>query len=389
VIGRSFALDTVRAASGRSAEETIAGVEELAARGLVVELADAGEPALTFDFGHDIVRSVVYDDAGPARRRLLHGRVADALRAPGAPETRDRVAATAAHHLRLAGREDEAADELARAGEHAAALHAATEGLAHFRAALELGHPEPARLRERCGDLGTLLGRYEEAIADYGAAAAGAEGAAAAARIGHKLGALHQRRGDGALAEERLVAALAVLGSADPAARARILADAALTSHLSGDDAGAAARAGDALELAEASGDAAALAGAHNILGVVASGGGRLADARDHLERSREVAEGLTDATAHAAALNNLALVAGAEGRHEEAVALAEEALMLSVRLGDVHREAAIRNNLADLLHRAGRSEDAMRQLKRAVTLFAEVGAAEPERAEIWKLARW
>ena len=388
VIGRSFALDTVRSASGRSPEEAVAGLEELAARGLVVELADAGDAALTFDFGHDIVRSVVYDDAGPARRRLLHGRVADALRAPGGRETRDRVAATAAHHLRLAGRDAEAADELARAGEHAAGLHAATEGLEHFRAALELGHSQPGRLRERCGDLETLLGRYEAAIADYDAAAAGASGAALA-RIGHKLGALHHRRGDWAVAEERFAAALAALGPAEPAGRARVLADAALTSHLSGDDPGAAARAQEALGLAEASGDAAALAGAHNILGVLASDDGRLSEAREHLERGREAAEGLPDVTAHVAALNNLALLDEAEGRREEALALAEEALALCVRQGDVHREAAIRNNLADLLHRAGRSEDAMRQLKRAVAMFAEVGAAEPERAEIWKLARW
>jgi hypothetical protein len=30
-----------------------------------------------------------------------------------------------------------------------------------------------------------------------------------------------------------------------------------------------------------------------------------------------------------------------------------------------------------------------MAQLKRAVAMFAEVGRSEPDRAEIWKLARW
>jgi len=57
--------------------------------------------------------------------------------------------------------------------------------------------------------------------------------------------------------------------------------------------------------------------------------------------------------------------------------------------MGDRHREAALRNNMADLLHVAGRPDDAMAQLKRAVAIFAEVGAADPERAEIWKLSRW
>ena len=40
VVGRSFDFDTVREASGRGEEETLASLEELASRGLIREVAD-------------------------------------------------------------------------------------------------------------------------------------------------------------------------------------------------------------------------------------------------------------------------------------------------------------------------------------------------------------
>ncbi|MDX6555399.1 MAG: hypothetical protein QOD86_1594, partial [Miltoncostaeaceae bacterium] len=387
VIGGPFGPELLRAASGRDDVEVVGGLEELTARGLLAELAGDAEPEPAYRVAHDIVRSVVYEDASRARRRLLHGRAADALAAGAPPDRRGRVAALVAAHLERAGREPEAAVEHELAGEHAAALYANAEALAAFRAAAALGHPDPVRIQERCGDLETLLGDYAAAIGSYEAAAAEA-GPAALARIEHKLGGLHGRRGDWALAEGHLTAALDLLGP-DGEGRARALADLSLAAHQRRDAGTAERLAADALAAAEAAGDADGLARALNILGVIETAAGRREAAGEHLRRSLAAAEELGDATARVAALNNLALLAGAEGRREEALRILDEALELCVRQGDRHREAALRNNAADLLHGAGRSEDAMAELKRAVALFAEVGVSEPGRGEIWKLDRW
>ena len=96
-IGRSFDLDTVRHASGRSDEETVGALEELVAQGVVRE-APGAEPV--YDFSHQKLRTLVYEQTGLARRRLLHERAAAALsrRRPGAES-----AALVAQHLRLAG----------------------------------------------------------------------------------------------------------------------------------------------------------------------------------------------------------------------------------------------------------------------------------------------
>jgi DNA-binding SARP family transcriptional activator len=78
-IGRSFDFDTVREVSGRSEEEAVAALEELTQQGLVEEVRGAGERAVAYDFGHEKLRALVYEETSLARRRLLHRRVAESL----------------------------------------------------------------------------------------------------------------------------------------------------------------------------------------------------------------------------------------------------------------------------------------------------------------------
>jgi DNA-binding SARP family transcriptional activator len=384
VIGRSFGLDTVRAASGRSDEEAVDGLDELVARGLVRELRSAGEPG--YDFTHAKLRALVYEEIGLARRRLLHRRVADAL-APATPGPEG--AAPVAQHLRLAGDHAGAAERYREAGEHAASLLAHADALEHLDAALALGYPDAAALHERIGELRTLVGDYAGALASYESAAAHAE-AAAVARIEHKLGGVHQRRGEWDRAEARFAVALEAADPADDGLRARILADLALTLHQSGRADRAAELASQARSLAEAAADRRALAQAHNLLGVLARGAGRFGPAREELERSLALADELDDDSARVAALNNLALVAREAGEPDRSLELTEAALALCAAQGDRHREAALENNLADLHHAAGRRPESMEHLKRAVAIFSEVGADEATRLpEIWKLVSW
>jgi DNA-binding SARP family transcriptional activator len=416
VIGRSFDFDTLREASGRSEEETIAALEQLIARGLVSENRSYGPegrangtsvtaPLLPlasplspltpiYDFSHEKLRALVYEETSLARRRLLHRRVADAL--GGRFHIRRDIGAVAgqiAHHYREAGQDAFAAVHFEIAGNHARALYANAEALAHFRAALALGHPEAAALHEAIGDLHTLLGEYSPALASYETAAALCEPGALAG-IERKLGGVHHRRGAWEQAESHYQAALAALGEHGPAAeRARVLADWSLTAHVAG-GVGAEERAAElarqALDLAEAGGDTHALAQSHNILGVLATGRKHHEAATNHLERSLSLAAQLGDRAACGAALNNLSLARHAQGDLAGALLAAEEALMLASALGDRHREAALHNHLADLLHAAGRSPDAMAHLKQAVAIYAEIGVeAGAVRPEIWKLAEW
>ncbi len=373
VIGRSFDVGTVRAASGRGDEETVAALEELVGDGLI------REGSFEYDFAHEQLRVLVYERTGLARRRLLHGRVADALDGP---------AAAIARHLRLAGRDSEAAEHYWRALADARALFANAEAIEHGRAAEALGYPHRAELHAAIGELQTLEGDYAGALTSYETAAADGAPEELAA-IEHRLGQVHHRRGDWTLARSHFEAALAAAPENDKAIRARVCADLSLTERDGGDPVRAAELAERARAMAEAGGDLRALGQAHNLLGALATSDGATGEALDHLGRSLAIAEETRDQSARVAALNNLALAHRARGELERAIELTHTALALCAAQGDRHREAALHNNLADLLHAADRPEEAMEQLKRAVTIFAEVGAEGEPQPEVWKLARW
>ena len=373
VTGRSFDVDTVRAVSGRGDEETVSALEELVRRGLVREGPDG------YDFSHEQLRALVYDETSLARRRLLHGRAADV------PGTR---AGAAARHLELAGRDDEAALAHWRAAERARAVYAHAEALDHLLRAAALGHPERTAVLSATADVQTVLG-------DYAAALQTLEEAAATAAAGdlpdveHRLGRLQHRRGEWVLAEAHLLEALAGLSEADAGARARVTADLSLTVHELGDAGRARDLARQAAALAERGGDDRARCQAHNLLGLLATADADLATAVAELTRSRRLAEGADDRDLLVAALNNLALAHRAGGELDDATALTREALSVCTELGDRHRAAALHNNLADLLQASGRRDEALEHLKIAVTLFAEVGEGEEPRPELWKLVAW
>lgn len=396
VIGRSFDLDTLQAVSGRGDDETVTALEELIARGLVLERETE------YDFSHEKLRALVYDQTSLARRRRLYHRAAEALLAR-ARRRGDLPAQSGqiAQHLQRGGDEAQAAQFYRRAGDHARSLYAHAEAIAHYQTALALGHPEAAALHEAIGDLLTLGGDYAGALQHYEAAAA--DETAALPELERKLANVYDRRGEWDLAERHFAAALTLLGetldqstpslpeSPEAAAvRARLFTDWSRTAHHRGHNQQAAALARRALALAETAGEARGLALAHNILGLIATRAEDYALARTHLEESLKLAEAFHDPDARVAALNNLALVCRQAGDPQRALRLTEEALALCASIGDRHREAALHNNLADLHYALGNRKATMDHLKQAVILFTEIGGeARASQPEIWKLTEW
>jgi predicted ATPase len=396
VIGRSFDFDTVRAASGRSEDETVAAIEELLHHNLVHEVPPAHHDGVVYDFVHERLRALAYEEMSQARRRLLHGRVADILhgriRRAGANTGANvgTVASQLAYHAERAGRNAEAAEAYVLAGERARQIFANREALTHFHSALALGHEDRTSLLSAIGDLQTRLGEYRNALASYQQAAESSS-AGRPVEVEHKLGLLYQRLGEWDAAGEHFQTALAqVITEEKLSLAAMVRADWALTAYRQGDADGAATLAAQALTTAEAAADPLALAQAHNVLGILARSRGDAEQSIQHAQESLALTRRQGQIDAQISALNNLALAYLSAHQPAPGIKLLEEALALCLRLGDRHREAALRNNLADLLHRAGRHEAAMTQLKQAVTIFAQIGReAGPENAEIWKLTEW
>jgi DNA-binding SARP family transcriptional activator len=421
VIGRTVDYDVLQAASGRSDEETVAALEHLLAARLLEERPESnGSGRIQYDFDHQQLRALVYEELSLARRRLLHRRVAHALIAAArTPHDQGATAGLIGYHYHRAGQDGPAADYYRQAGDYARSLYANREALHHFQRALALGHPETAILHEASGDLQTLLGEYSAALHSYETAAAmnneqlppgmtltmktphsplftlhsplATPHSEMLARLEHKIGRVYDRRGDWELAEHQYEAARERWGTAAaPAVVAHLLVDWSRAAFQRGNATRAQTLAQEAVVLAESSEDTAALAQTHNLLGILARHRDDLLTARAYLEQSLYLAKASGDAGAHVAALNNLARVVAAGGDVAQGIALLEKALVICRQRDDRHREAALLNHLADLLHRDGREEEAMAHLKQAVTIYAEIGAESGDwQPEIWKLTEW
>ena len=386
VIGRSFSFNILQEVSGRSEWETVAGLEELVNLGLIRE-----QNSSEFDFSHEKLRTVAYEECSAARRRLLHLRAGEAILAGGrAGVDASSRAGLAANHFLQGGKSNLAAKLFYQAGDQARRVHANRDALAAYQAALAAGYEDPAAIYEACGDLFVLLGNYREAVTNYQAAAAFCT-PAGLSNLMHKLGEVYHRRGEWEAAEGHYQAALEAAGEdGRPAWLTHLFTDWSLTSYRSGEMDRARRLADRALQQAQTTKDLGALAQAHNILGILARAVGDLEAARGFFEASLDFAARLNDPVMRYAALNNLARLLEERGQAAEAIPLARQALELCARMGDRHRQAAIQNNLADLYHAVGMEEEAMAELKQAVALFAEIGEnAGADRPEIWKLTEW
>jgi predicted ATPase/DNA-binding SARP family transcriptional activator len=391
VIGRSFDFDILREASARSETEVVVALESLLGRGLVFEEPAGEGEQLRYDFSHNKLRELVYEEISLARRRLLHRRVAESLvnqaRSLAVPDERS---SQIAHHYRLGGQEQRAAEYFRQAGDFARSLYANAEALEEYRLALALGYPQAEEVHQAIGELYTLQGNYAAAIQSFQTAAALSPSQGLSA-LEARLADVYHRLGDWKLAEGHLQSALELLEESGKLEQRAVLyatwSDIAHHQNQSGRAHSLALR---ALELAESAGEPHALAKAHNMLGILARDQSDFEAAIQHLQHSLEIARSLGEGGNHVAALNNLALVYGDAGDHQQAIALARQALELCARQGDRHREAALHNNLADLYHAQGEGERAMHHLKQAVQIFAEIRVGDEElKPGIWKLVEW
>jgi tetratricopeptide (TPR) repeat protein len=390
VLGSDNDADLLRAVSGRGEDEIVEAIDDALARSLLTEIPPPGpQQAPSYGFPYEALRRTVYESATLARRRLLHGRAADALVRRHERDPATTRAAAVADHLQRAGRDDQAAQWWWRAAEVARDLYAHAEAHAHLMKALALGHPQlPGRMA--LGEVLVALGRYREALAEFETAAALATEAdrATQAAIEHKLADVHHRLGDWDLAEAHLAVVTELVEGTEPGRLARAQADRAVVAYRRGAASQAADLGRAALASARAGADSGATAQALNVLGMLAARSGDTAAAerylRDGLAEARPLEPG-----AAVAALNNLARLLAETGRGEEALTAAAEALELGRELGDQHRVAALHTNLADLLHADGQRDAAMTHLKEAARRFASVDVGDAPRPEIWTLVEW
>ena len=141
--GRDFAFDALAAASDLDEPAVVAALDELWRRRLV---RDRGLG--TYDVSHDRIRDVAYGETPPARRRILHRRIAQALELLHGLDL-DPVAGQIAAHLEAAGQTRRAAKLYERAADVASRVSGFAEVLRNLDRALALlALQAPSRARD-------------------------------------------------------------------------------------------------------------------------------------------------------------------------------------------------------------------------------------------------
>jgi DNA-binding SARP family transcriptional activator len=131
-IGRDFTFEILAQVSDLEEDAVVRALDELWRRNIV--RVQAGE---RWDFGHDRIREVAYGSIGPARRRLIHRRIAQALERTFASDL-DRVSAPIATHLDRGGQPARAIPFLERAAQVAMRVSAIEEAIRCLSYALSL-----------------------------------------------------------------------------------------------------------------------------------------------------------------------------------------------------------------------------------------------------------
>jgi tetratricopeptide (TPR) repeat protein len=137
-VGRDFRFDILAAASDLEEDALVRALDELWRRHIVRVQADE-----RWDFSHDRIREVAYSGIGPARRRLVHRRIAQGMELLFADRL-DEVSASIAVHLERGGQAARAVPFLERAAAVAMRVSATEEAIRCLTNALSIVEAQAA-----------------------------------------------------------------------------------------------------------------------------------------------------------------------------------------------------------------------------------------------------
>ena len=388
-----------------------AHLANLVGAGFLDRIEEGGEPGFTFH--HALVQDVAYSRLLRRHRRDLHRRVADA--AESLYGAGDDVLDLLARHLYLGEAGTKAVDYLVRAAARAKGLYANEEAIQHLGRAAEVAEREQladrlAQLQVELGDLYTIVGRYDDALAaytagrDHGNDVRAWRGLAAAHRLkgdfpaalaivdqafgteelrGADLAPLWLEQGwtlsvAGHLNEavDVLDAALAAAPQQSDPVTGHLLLQLARAETLLGRLDSALQHGKRADAMFDEAGDLRGLSTAARLVGDTFRNLGRFDEASQTLRRGLELAERVGSVEEIGGCLLNLALVERQRGRLDEAVACDLRAIAEFERVGHATGRATGYSNLAYKLLHAGDYEEALRYCGKALELGRSIGHA-------------
>lgn len=337
-------------------------------------------PELTYTFRQALIQEVAYGMQLLSQRRATHGAVAEAIESLY-PARLEEFVDVLAYHWDLDDNNAKALLWLVRAADRAKRLYANDEAVRLYRSALRRAADVDAGLGaatilERIGEIQTLTGQYDDALATFAQAA-------------EKLGDVHQvplarvRRWS-ALVMERKGAyeqALVVLdealrlASSDATETAQVRLQLGHAHFWRGEYAAAREHLAQAVGDAERAGADDVVAEGLKLLGNVANNEGDIRGAAQLYEKSRAAFERLQDVVGIADVRSNLGMIYRRLARWDDSLAEYQASLELRERVGHQRGIATSHNNIGEVYRTRGTPLLATPHYRRSIEILDSIGA--------------
>jgi class 3 adenylate cyclase/tetratricopeptide (TPR) repeat protein len=378
VCGRSFWQGVIEhVLPGAPVTESIATLDR---ERFVLPRPVLGEPI--YMFRHALIQEVAYQTQLQSQRRASHAAIGEAIETLYADRL-DEFVNELAFHYRHSDNDPKALKWLVQAADRAKALYANQEALSLYAAALERapdgeGPLEAGTILERSGDVQALIGRYDEAIASFGAARVSIPlpTPVTRARLERKTGTALRIKGAYAEAEAALTEARAALGDLADIESAYINLQVGQLNWRTGQYAAAREALGHAAEVATLMQQDAVLAEGLKQLGNVPLHAGDPREAVELFQRSRLIFEQLEDIAGIADIRLNLGVAYGRMGRWDECLAELGSASALFERIGDLRSIGVVRNNIGQVHRGRAEYDQAITAYEQAAQILSDIGYA-------------
>src|SRR3954447_18219450 len=379
VLGSSFTDDLVSDLLGADDEE----IDRAAWRRLDEFVMPDGPGA--HRFRHALMRDAAYDGLSFRRRRELHARVGDALRAR-AGEDDDEVSELLSMHYLFAQEHAFAWGYSVRAGERALARYANVDAAAYLERALSVAKKvdwltagPQIDARTSLGEVYERLGRYDDAKDAYQQARRlVTDDPVLEARMWLRESWLPERVGNYSLCVRLVNRALKSLEGVggDEAAemRAGLLGVIASHRYFQGRNRDAITWGMRAVEACQAIDHDLGLGQAYASLSLAYADTGDLRDSERYCELALAIFEKLEILEPQAQVLNNMGTFAYFGGRWNDAVELWDRGKELRLRTGDAVEAANGTNNVAEVLSDQGHLKDAEARFREALRVWKAAG---------------
>ncbi|HEX8983415.1 MAG TPA: AAA family ATPase [Ktedonobacterales bacterium] len=361
---------------GRAEPETLTALDAACRARMLVEVGD-----IDYQFAHNLIREVIWNDLSAGQRGLLHRQIAEALeRQPGGapPEA-------LAYHFARCGEREKAALYMEQAGDRAQAMHATTAAERYYRELVarldELRRStHAAHAREKLATVLRIEARYDESLELLEQAVQAHR--AAHDREGERLataaiGRVHARRGTPATGVTRILALLQADGANEATAGVAALHIALADLYY------AAGRYREQLEAAEQAFTLAQSLGAELLMMQAEQWRttalltlGRPGDALAALEEVIPTSEALGDLSSHLHALNHAAMAHIQRGAFDTSRAYIDRALVTAKERNDHVQVAYLTCNRGTLHFYMGDWKQARADYERAAEIMREAPLA-------------